>query len=273
MPSSLPLPPRLTTALSRTLHCVAGETRGHPRVVLVAPGPAAPSVPHVLTLHTLFARPAPAPQVKHVVIPSWYARPGYVRAMADLIQAEVARPEVFPEQSAAEIFFSAHGVPVSYIEEGASASGQGPPAHLGGRASGCGWVGREGRQRPPAHSAAPLPPCLPPPLPRPPLLPARPPAHPSPLLLPVPSPPGDPYKEEMEECVALVMAELRRRGVANHHTLAYQSRVGPVEWLKPYTDDSIRWVHPGGAGGGGGGGCACSAQASAAAASSKQEVA
>ena len=50
---------------------------------------------------------------------------------------------------------------------------------------------------------------------------------------------GDPYKEEMEECVALIMAELHRRGTANHHTLAYQSRVGPVEWLQPYTDDTI----------------------------------
>lgn len=53
---------------------------------------------------------------------------------------------------------------------------------------------------------------------------------------------GDPYKEEMEECVALIMAELQRRGRANDHTLAYQSRVGPVEWLQPYTDDSIRWA-------------------------------
>lgn len=44
----------------------------------------------------------------------------------------------------------------------------------------------------------------------------------------------------MEECVALVMAELRRRGVDNSHTLAYQSRVGPVQWLQPYTDDSIK---------------------------------
>lgn len=52
---------------------------------------------------------------------------------------------------------------------------------------------------------------------------------------------GDPYKEEMEECVALIMDELRRRGRVNPHTLAYQSRVGPVEWLQPYTDDSIRW--------------------------------
>jgi ferrochelatase len=25
----------------------------------------------------------------------------------------------------------------------------------------------------------------------------------------------------------------------NAHTLAYQSRVGPVEWLKPYTEDAI----------------------------------
>lgn len=44
----------------------------------------------------------------------------------------------------------------------------------------------------------------------------------------------------MEECVRLIMEEVRRRGHTNHHTLAYQSRVGPVEWLKPYTDDSIR---------------------------------
>ncbi len=47
----------------------------------------------------------------------------------------------------------------------------------------------------------------------------------------------------------LIMQELRRRGISNHHTLAYQSRVGPVEWLKPYTDASIKWV--GGAGRGG----------------------
>jgi hypothetical protein len=58
---------------------------------------------------------------------------------------------------------------------------------------------------------------------------------------------GDPYKEEMEECVALIMAELQRRGRGNEHTLAYQSRVGPVEWLQPYTDDSIRCGHGPGA--------------------------
>ena len=51
---------------------------------------------------------------------------------------------------------------------------------------------------------------------------------------------GDPYKEEMEQCVQLIMGELQRRGVGNEHVLAYQSRVGPVKWLQPYTDDTIR---------------------------------
>lgn len=102
----------------------------------------------------------------HTVIPSWYQRPGYVNAMADLIVGE--RERAFSEPEKATIFFSAHGVPKSYVEE------------------------------------------------------------------------GDPYKEEMEECVQLIMEELKRRNVNNEHVLAYQSRVGPVEWLQPYTEDSIR---------------------------------
>lgn len=32
---------------------------------------------------------------------------------------------------------------------------------------------------------------------------------------------GDPYKEEMEHCIALIMNELKNRGVDNSHTLAY----------------------------------------------------
>jgi protoheme ferro-lyase len=69
-----------------------------------------------------FAHPRASPsrlQVKHVVIPSWYQRPGYVRAMADLIEAEL-QGGAFPAEArdGVEIFFSAHGVPVSYIEEG-----------------------------------------------------------------------------------------------------------------------------------------------------------
>ena len=42
--------------------------------------------------------------------------------------------------------------------------------------------------------------------------------------------------------MGLIMEELRARDLQNPHTLAYQSRVGPVEWLQPYTDDSIRCV-------------------------------
>ena len=104
--------------------------------------------------------------MRHTVIPSWYQRKGYVDAMVDLMTKELKRFREVPRDSV-EVFFSAHGVPKSYVEEA-----------------------------------------------------------------------GDPYKEEMEECVVLIMQELKRRGYGNHHTLAYQSRVGPVEWLQPYTDDT-----------------------------------
>jgi ferrochelatase len=48
--------------------------------------------------------------------------------------------------------------------------------------------------------------------------------------------PGDPYQREIEHCTELIMQTLNR---PNEHTLAYQSRVGPVEWLKPYTEEAI----------------------------------
>lgn len=51
---------------------------------------------------------------------------------------------------------------------------------------------------------------------------------------------GDPYKAQMEKCVGYIMARLRELGYDNPHNLAYQSRVGPVQWLQPYTDDKIR---------------------------------
>jgi protoporphyrin/coproporphyrin ferrochelatase len=118
-------------------------------------------------LEQMFKSDSQLQGLKHTVIPSWYQRKGYVCAMADLIVDELEKFNSTPGN--VEIFFSAHGVPKSYVEEA-----------------------------------------------------------------------GDPYKEEMEECVALIMNELKRRGRGNHHTLAYQSRVGPAEWLKPYTDESIR---------------------------------
>ncbi|GFZ08547.1 ferrochelatase 1 [Actinidia rufa] len=50
---------------------------------------------------------------------------------------------------------------------------------------------------------------------------------------------GDPYRDQMEDCIHLIMQELKSRGICNDHTLAYQSRVGPVKWLKPYTDEVL----------------------------------
>ena len=103
--------------------------------------------------------------MRHAVVSSWYWRRGYLDAMAALIAAELDK---FADPSIVEIFFSAHGVPVSYVLE------------------------------------------------------------------------GDPYQAEMEDCVRLIMGRVREKGYGNAHSLAYQSRVGPVEWLTPYTDERIR---------------------------------
>jgi len=102
-------------------------------------------------------------QIEYTVIPSWYKQSHYLQAMADLISQELQQ---FANPDSVHIFFSAHGVPRSYVEEA-----------------------------------------------------------------------GDPYQQEIEDCTALIMQSLNR---PNPHTLAYQSRVGPVEWLQPYTEDAIQ---------------------------------
>jgi len=99
-------------------------------------------------------------------IRSYYDDPGYIGAMAELIAREI---QACPDPARAHVFFSAHGVPRSYVEEA-----------------------------------------------------------------------GDPYQEEIETCARLIMERLESDlGHANAFTLAYQSRVGPVEWLKPYTDEAL----------------------------------
>eukprot|EP00250_Pteridium_aquilinum_P002661 c12885_g1_i1 orf=251-1678(-) len=117
-------------------------------------------------LEEIFRKDQYLVNMQHTVIPSWYQREGYLKAMATLIDKEL---KTFKQPNEVVIFFSAHGVPLTYVEDA-----------------------------------------------------------------------GDPYKEEMEKCVKLVMTELKKRGIHNKHALAYQSRVGPVEWLKPYTDDTIK---------------------------------
>ncbi len=99
-------------------------------------------------------------------IRSWYDHPGYVKSMVGLIAEQVLQSEVPGE---AHIFFSAHGVPKSYVERA-----------------------------------------------------------------------GDPYQKEIEACAGLIIKELQGSlGFANPYTLAYQSRVGPEEWIKPYTDEVL----------------------------------
>ena len=48
---------------------------------------------------------------------------------------------------------------------------------------------------------------------------------------------GDPYREQVTETVAAVVA-LLPAGTFDHR-ICYQSRVGPTEWLRPYTDHEI----------------------------------
>ncbi|XP_074303896.1 ferrochelatase-2, chloroplastic-like isoform X2 [Silene latifolia] len=116
-------------------------------------------------LQNMFREDAYLSSLPVAIIRSWYQREGYVRSMADLIEKEL---QSFSAPEEVMIFFSAHGVPVSYVENA-----------------------------------------------------------------------GDPYKDQMEDCILLIMRELKSRGTNNDHTLAYQSRVGPVQWLKPYTDEVL----------------------------------
>jgi ferrochelatase len=117
-------------------------------------------------------------KMSHTVIPAWYNRPGYVRAMANLIQKELdsfttdqiqeAR-DANPNIPTRHVLFSAHGVPQSYIEA------------------------------------------------------------------------GDPYQKQIRECVdeiSKVLTSDKDDSYVKIH-LSYQSRVGPIEWLRPYTDDVL----------------------------------
>ncbi|MDE0362656.1 MAG: ferrochelatase [Rhodospirillaceae bacterium] len=49
---------------------------------------------------------------------------------------------------------------------------------------------------------------------------------------------GDPYREHVERSAAAIRRALRRDDL--EQTVCYQSRVGPLEWIGPYTDREIR---------------------------------
>lgn len=48
---------------------------------------------------------------------------------------------------------------------------------------------------------------------------------------------GDPYQQHVQETVRSVLRELRWEGASS---LSWQSRVGPVRWLAPSTDDELK---------------------------------
>ena len=97
-------------------------------------------------------------------IDQWYENPGYIRSLSQMISDELSK---FPDADPAKthIVFSAHSVPVSYIEA------------------------------------------------------------------------GDPYLDQTRRTVELLMEQL---GSTRPHSLSFQSKVGPVKWLQPSTDETIR---------------------------------
>lgn len=104
------------------------------------------------------------------VIEKWHDDPGYIDALTNSISEELS---LFSDQDPAliHILFSAHSVPVRYIEE------------------------------------------------------------------------GDPYLDQTRETVRSVMERL---GSNRPHSLSFQSKVGPVKWLRPSTDETIRSLAQGG---------------------------
>lgn len=103
-------------------------------------------------------------ETKMSVVRQWHDDPNYIAVLAEMIDEEL---QGFSNQnrSRTHIVFSAHSVPVRYIEK------------------------------------------------------------------------GDPYLDQTRETVRLVMNQL---GHDRPHTLSFQSKVGPVKWLEPSTDSTLR---------------------------------
>lgn len=49
---------------------------------------------------------------------------------------------------------------------------------------------------------------------------------------------GDPYAHQVERTAAAVLNRMKHKAV--DHVVCYQSRVGPLEWLQPYTEGEIK---------------------------------
>lgn len=53
---------------------------------------------------------------------------------------------------------------------------------------------------------------------------------------------GDKYKDEVEASMGIIVDEIIKKGYSPTFHLSYQSKVGPVEWIRPYTCDIIKQV-------------------------------
>ena len=100
-------------------------------------------------------------RIRRHYVTRWYDHPKYVDAVARQVEEQLPR---FPDPSHVHLLFTAHSIPVSYVER------------------------------------------------------------------------GDPYLRQTEETVRLV---LERLGRPLEHSLAFQSKVGPVKWLEPSTNRVI----------------------------------
>ncbi|KAH8046366.1 ferrochelatase [Aureococcus anophagefferens] len=119
----------------------------------------------------------PQLMASHTVVPSWHDSRGYVNLVARLVAEELDGlmrdvGPLNPGEPPPTVLFSAHGVPVSYIEEA-----------------------------------------------------------------------GDPYKGHIEKTVRLVSEQARKlHPHPASYELCFQSRVGPVKWLEPYTDAALEAI-------------------------------
>ncbi len=94
-------------------------------------------------------------------IENWYDYPDYIYSICTLIKKKL---KTFPDKDKVQLLFSAHSVPVSYIDK------------------------------------------------------------------------GDPYSQQITECVDTIVDEL---SCPNFYHISYQSKVGPIKWLEPTTEETI----------------------------------
>lgn len=162
-------------------------------------------------------------KIKHTVVPSWYHRPGYITVMARLIVDQLKTYSSKEMKEGIHVLFSAHGVPISYIKSGDPYQRQieecirlisrEVQAQL-----------RSERSRPASisrkialslagdHSSA--------------------------------SSTAPSISTESDKVVALASELLNVSTSSNEFPpikfhLSFQSRVGPVQWLKPYTEEIL----------------------------------